>query len=119
VELRVVAFPQSAKKSAKTIVTLWILSTKILFLVGQPGGYHFIEVCQGCFNCIQLQIRTSCPSASQLFFFEILWANSVHNKTFAVGFEKSKASDVEVVSCFASVNATAQERQSHAHIMSN
>jgi len=32
-ELRLVAFAQFAKKSGKTIVTLWILSTKNLFLV--------------------------------------------------------------------------------------
>jgi len=31
-ELRVVVFAQFAKKSEKTIVTLWILSTKNLFL---------------------------------------------------------------------------------------
>jgi len=32
-ELRVVAFAQFAKKSEKTNVNLWILSTKNLFLV--------------------------------------------------------------------------------------
>jgi len=32
-ELHVVAFPQFAKKSEKTVVTLWILRTKHLFLV--------------------------------------------------------------------------------------
>jgi len=31
-ELRVVAFALFAKKSAKTIVTLWILSTRSVFL---------------------------------------------------------------------------------------
>jgi len=31
-KLRVVAFPQFAMKSTKTMVTSWILSTKILFL---------------------------------------------------------------------------------------
>jgi len=56
-ELRVVAFAQFAKKSEKTIVTLWILSTKNLFLVAQPGGYHFIAACQGCFNSTKLLKR--------------------------------------------------------------
>jgi len=32
-ELRVVAFAQFAKNSEKTVVTLWILSTKNLFFV--------------------------------------------------------------------------------------
>jgi len=32
-ELRLVAFAQLAKQSEKTVVTLWILSTKNLFLV--------------------------------------------------------------------------------------
>jgi len=32
-DLRVVAFAQFAKKSEKTIVTLWILSAKNLFIV--------------------------------------------------------------------------------------
>jgi len=32
IELRVVAFTKFAKGSAKTYVTLWILSTKTLFL---------------------------------------------------------------------------------------
>ena len=32
-ELRMVAFAQFAKKSEKTVVTLWILSTKNLFFV--------------------------------------------------------------------------------------
>jgi len=58
-ELRVVAFAQFSKKSENTIATLWILITKNLFLVAQPGGYHFIAACQGCFNCTQLQIHTS------------------------------------------------------------
>jgi len=31
-ELRVVTFAQSAKKTEKIIVTLWVLSTKTLFL---------------------------------------------------------------------------------------
>ena len=45
--------------------------------------------CQGCFNCTQLQIHTSCPSTNQLlfwkFFLEILCENSVkHIKTFTI-----------------------------------
>jgi len=32
-ELRVVAFVQFAKKSEKTVVTLWILNTKNLFFI--------------------------------------------------------------------------------------
>jgi len=79
--LRVVAFAQFAKKSEKTVVALWILRTKNLFLVALPDGYHFIAVCQGCFNSTQLHIQTSCPSTNQLFlwnvFLEILWAKFV------------------------------------------
>jgi len=82
-ELRVAAFTKFAKESEKTIVTLWILSTKNLFLTAQSGGYHFILVCQECFKCTQLHIHTSCPSTSQMLFwnifFEILWANSVED----------------------------------------
>jgi len=57
----VVAFTKFAKESEKTIVTLWILSrrTKNLFLTAEPGGYHFILACQGCFKCTKLHIRTS------------------------------------------------------------
>jgi len=60
------------------------------------------------------------------FFMEILWANSVHIKTlqsFVCAFieqvqniEKSRASVVEVVSCFTTVKARIQERQSDVHI---
>jgi len=67
-ELRVVAFARFAERSEKTFVTLWILSTKNLFLTAQPGGYHFILVCQGFLKCTQLHIHTSCPSTSQLLF---------------------------------------------------
>ena len=54
-------------------MTLWILRAKNLFLVAQPGGFHFILVCQGCFNCAHLKIHTSCPSTSQLLFWNIFW----------------------------------------------
>jgi len=49
------------------------LRTKNLFLVAQPGGYHFILACQGCFKCTQLHIHTSCPSTSQLLFWNNFW----------------------------------------------
>ena len=62
-------------------------------------------------------------------FLEILWANFVHIKTFAVicgcfywansEYKKSKASVVEVVSCFATVKARIQEKQSDVHIKLN
>jgi len=80
-ELHVVAFAKFAKEGEKTIVTLWILCTKNLFLTASPGGQHFILTCQGLFKCAQLHIHTSCPSTSQLLFWsvflEILWANTV------------------------------------------
>jgi len=81
-ELRVlVAFSECANTSEKTTVTLWILSTKNVFLTTQPGDYHFILACQGCFKCTQLHIHTSRPSTNQLLFWnvflEILLANSV------------------------------------------
>jgi len=41
-ELRAVALFAQFAKSEKTIVTLWLLRTKNVFLVAQPGGYHFI-----------------------------------------------------------------------------
>jgi len=55
----------SSQSRVKTIATLWILSTKNLFLVAQPGGYHFIAACQGCFNCTKLLKR---------FFFGNSWS---------------------------------------------
>jgi len=39
------AFSKFAEETEKTIVTLWILSTKNLFLTAQPGSYHFILAC--------------------------------------------------------------------------
>jgi len=78
----------SSQKNDKNIVTLWRLCAKNLFLVASPGGYYFIAAFQGCFNCTQLQIHASCQSSSQLLFWnvflEILWANSVHIKAFAI-----------------------------------
>jgi len=41
-ELRMVAFTKFAKESEKTIVNLWILSTKNLLPTAEPGYYHFI-----------------------------------------------------------------------------
>jgi len=40
--LRVVAFTKFAKQSEKTIVALWILSNKNLFITALPRGYHCI-----------------------------------------------------------------------------
>jgi len=128
-ELRVVAFALFAKKSGETIVTLWILITKNVFFVAQPGGNYFISACQGCFNCTQLHIHTSCPSTSLLLFWNVVWNfferilfTLRHLQSLVVAFveqvqniEKSKASFVEVVSCFATVKARVQERQSDWH----
>jgi len=123
-ELRVVAFAQFTNKSERIIVTLWILSTKNLFLTAQPSGYHFILACQGCFECTKLHIHTSYPSTSQLLFWnvflEIIWVNSAWDilQSFVVAFneqvqniEKSKVSFVKVISCLATVKARIQQRQ--------
>jgi len=55
----VAAFTKFAE-SEKTIVALWILSTKNTFLTAEPNGYRFILACQECFKCTQLHIHTSC-----------------------------------------------------------
>jgi len=70
-DLRVCIY-KFAKETEKTIVTLWLLSTKNVLLTAQPGGYKLILACQGCFNCIQLHIHTSCPSTSQQLFWNVL-----------------------------------------------
>jgi len=71
-ELRVVAFLHSSQRRVKTIVTLWILSTKNLFLVAQPGGCHFIAAFQGCFNCTKLLKRFFGNSLSEFCSHEYI-----------------------------------------------
>jgi len=40
-------------------------------------GYHFIAARQGCFNYPQLQIHTSCPSTSQMLFWNVFHGSSL------------------------------------------
>jgi len=77
----------------------------------------------------QLDIHTSCPSTSQLLFYNVFFfGNSLsdlclrHLQAFVVAsneqvqnIEKSKALTVEVVLCFDTVKARVQERQSDVH----
>ena len=104
-----------------------------LHLHSSEGGYHFFAACQGCFNCTQLPIHTACPSTSQLLFWNFFWKfferylfTLRHLQSFVVAFieqvqniEKSKASLVEVVSCFATVKARIQERQADVQYISS
>jgi len=85
--LSVVAFAQFTKKSEKTIVTVDIEYQK-RFSCSVTSWLSLYRSLSRMFNCTQLQMHTSCPSTSQLLFWnaflEILWANSVHIKTFAI-----------------------------------
>jgi len=89
--LREVTFTQFAQKSEKAIVTLWILSTKILFLTAQPDGYHFIPSCQGCFKyrlssfTFILHIHRQANYCSETFFWKS-YEETLFNtfKTFAI-----------------------------------
>jgi len=41
------------------------------------SGNHFILACHGRFKCTQLHIHTSCPSRSQLLFWNVSFGNSL------------------------------------------
>jgi len=128
-ELRVVAFVQFAKKSEKTVVTLWILSTKTYFSQRTQVAITLSQLAKDAsiapsFKFI-LHVHRQASCYSETFFWKFFERTLFilrHLQSFVVAFieqvqkiEKSKASIVEVVSCFASVKARIQKR-SDVHI---
>jgi len=94
---------------------------------------RWLSLCPGLSRMLQMQatqlrIHASCPSTSQFLLWNVFWKFSSelclrHLRSFVVAFNeqvqnigKSKASIVEVASCFATVKARIQERQSDVHV---
>jgi len=116
-ELRVVAFAQFAKKSEEAIVTLWqvaITSSQLSKDASIVPSFKFT-----------LHVHQQANCCSETFFwklFERILFRLRHLQSFVVAFieqvqniEKSKASVVKVVSCFVTVKARMQEKQSEVH----
>ena len=102
----VVAFAQFAKKSEKTVVTLWILRAKNLFF----SVTRWLSLYRSLPSMLQLYpASNSYFMTSQLLFWnvflEILWANSVHIKSFSIicgcfYWARSKYWEVKSINCW-------------------
>ena len=113
------AFTQFAKKSERTIVTLWILSTKNLFHITFSQLAKDASIVPSFKLTLHVYRQANC--CSETFFWKFVERTLFalrHLQSFVFAFvkhvqniEKSKALVVEVVLCFATVKARIQERQ--------
>jgi len=129
--LRVFTFGRYAQ-SEKTTVSFWIVSTKNVFLTALTRWLSLYPRLPNMLQIFRLYSHTSQFTSinklsvvlkrflenplsefdlRHLQSFADVFNDQVHN------IEKSKASIVEVVSCFATVKARIQKRQSDAHMM--
>jgi len=129
-QLRAVAFAQFAKMSEESVVTSWILSTKTYFSQRSQLAITLSQLAKDAsivpsFKSI-LHVHRQASCCSETFFwkfFDRILFTLRYLQSFLVAFieqiqniEESKASVVEVVSCFATVKVRIQEKQSDVHI---
>ena len=132
-ELRVVAFAQFVRKSEKIIATSWILSTENYFSQRNQMAITLSQLAKNASNVpsftFTLRVHRQTNCRSELFFWNPLselclryYDSCNHlwllNNEQVQNIEKSKASIVVVVSCFATAQARIQVRQSEIYISS-
>ena len=119
---------EESQRRVKTIVTLWILSTKKII---SHSVTRWLSLYRSLPRMLQL-----CPASNsyfmsidkpvvvlKTFFWKLFGRTLWHLQSFVAVFieqvqniEKSKASFVDVVSCFATVKTRIQKRQPDVHV---